>query len=281
VTDGFVDSGFKGYADDVAEACAKFQLGDLIADPPFVIGRDGNEDVAIGSPGRPPGAGALVAGTGPPYAIIISQTCDIRDRDRMQPWIAAYPVYRYPDKKSAPRRAYYYPLEGVQALGDGFWVVDFRMPKSLEKTVLVGRDPIRVFADEDAERDFAEAVGRRFDRAALADVINGVLYKEMSRKFRNNRDKAKIVFGKLHLIGLAIEQGTMLDPRAVQLHFITKKGETLEKDELEWLERYYDEARRLAEAHDPSLVLLGNVFHDGGKMDVTLLDDLLPLHWSP
>ncbi len=277
---GFVDSGSNGYFDEVAEACEEFQLGDLIAEPPFVIGRSDAEEVATGSPGKVAEVKALVSGGQPPYAILTSQTCDIRDPERLQPWIFGCPVYRYEDIEAVPRRTFIYQLGELPDLGEGMWVVDFRVWMSIEKSVLVGRTPIRVLSTEDEKVFFAETVGRRFDRAALATVVNDVLYGEMKRKIRNNKKRAKAAFGQLHLVGLAIEQGDRLEPIAVQLHFVTKSG-SLDDDAREWLDAYWDGASVGAKEHDPPLELHANDYHDGSAMDVVVLDDLIPLQWNP
>lgn len=267
---------------EVIAATEAFALGDLIESPPFFYSGDEQHPV-WNDPARTrsdTGVVELPPDSRPPYGIITSQTCDVVERGarREQPWVQVSPVYAIESEAAIRDRFFLYRLT-TPKLPD-LLVADLRLEFPLEKNVLVGRKPISGFASEGDTVRFAERLGRRRDRAALADAVNDVLYRRLSKRLSNNRERAKRVFENIHAVGLEIAEGTRLEPIAVGVHFITTGGQ-LDDDATEWFEAWWDAARQDAEQHRPSLSLQPNTFHDGGRMDLAIYDRLIPLGWRP
>jgi hypothetical protein len=273
-----IDGGIQEpWPDEVFEALKRFRLGQLIKDPPLSF--EGSAAMPLWSPkgearpaendrGQVPGC---------PYAIITSQTCNIAERPPKGawPWIQVSPVYRLTDESEVGDRIYLHRLTGPD-LPEGVWVADLRLEVPLEKSLLVGRDAVDGFATEDEEIAFGEMLGRQRDRAALHDVVNDVLYDRWRKKRANNKKRAKRLFENLHMVGMLIQEGTRLEPFAVELHFIGAGGPITDEDK-EWLEAWWDKASEEAANADPALNLYPNVYHDGSAMDLTLYDELIPL----
>lgn len=278
ISEGIADA----WPDEVLAASGKFQLGDLIQSPPICYGADNRFPLWQGAEANRSGAGIVELHNDalPQFGIITSQTCDIAERGTTeQPWIQVSPVYQLDSEEGLGGRIFLHRLSAPRFAGE-IWVADFRLEVPLEKSVLVGREPMHGFADEQGAIEFAEKLGRRRDRAALADAVNDVLYRRLSKLMSNNRAKAKRIFETIHGVGLAIAEGTRLEPIAVQAHFITVTGAVDEQAE-EWFERWWDSAHHEAAESDPSLNLLPNVYHDGARMDLTTYDELIPLGWRP
>jgi hypothetical protein len=273
-----LDDGLQApWPSDVLPAVKRFRLGDLVERPPIVFAADPTRPLWAPASGRIEGAGVveLAAADQPSYGIIVSQTCDLHDRTESQPFFEISPVYDVPPDTKG--KLYLHKLTGP-ALPAGTWVADLRLTVPLEKGLLVDREPIRGFVDEQGEIDFAHRLGRRRDRAALADSINDVLFTEFKRRARNNNRAYKKVKEQLHAIMLAVAQGNRLEPVAVRVYFYSRSG-PLDAPAEAFLEAWWDNAFKAAGAHDPSLNLLANVYRDGSCADVAMYDDLIPLGW--
>jgi hypothetical protein len=255
----------------------QFRLGDLIESPPLPFYGVASEQLWCPSNAVRPDQDGAVECLEAPYGIITTQTCDISERgpSGQMPFIQISPVFEVEDLAGARDRLHLVPLTN-DGLPGGPWVADLRVEAAVEKSILMGREPIRAFSSEEEEIEFGELLGRRRDRAALHDAINDVLYRAWRKRRSNNKNRARTLFGNLHSVGLAIQEGTRLEPFAVQCHFIGAHG-PVAPDDQEWIEKWWDKASEEAEKADPALRLLPCVFHDGSKMDLRLYDELIPL----
>jgi hypothetical protein len=273
---------------EVRDALARFKLGDLIADPPLFFARNPAYPLWVPQGEHDPQAELVQvsAEQRPPYGIITTQTCDLNEQRTypIQPFFQVSPVYRVPAQSDGDAgildRQYLHRLTGP-SLGEELCVADLRIELPLEKSTLVGREPIAAFEEEEDEVDFAEKLGRRRDRAALGNAVNQVLDRTMRDKISANKNKARRVFQSVMKLGLAVTEGPRLDPVAVQLHIITTPGSVAEPTELlaelkEWFETWWDRARIAGQRNEPSLQLLANVYHDGRAMDLAVHDTLIP-----
>jgi hypothetical protein len=265
----------KPWPDDVLPAAKRFQLGDVIKSPPFFFAGDPKRPLWV-----PPGRGdeeivSVPEDARPPYGILVTQTCDLHDRTESQPFFEISPVYDMPE--GMKRKGYFHPLDGP-ALGHGNWMADLRVTLSLEKGLLVGREPIRGFADEDGEVEFAALLGQRRDRAALHDAINQVLYREFDRKLSNNKNLRAAVREELQVVMLAVAEGNRSEPRAVKVYFYSNRGEFSERVH-EFLESWWTSASEKAEQHAPQLRLVKNGYRDGSACDLAEYSSLIPLDW--
>jgi hypothetical protein len=283
---------------EVREALERFRLGNLISEPPFFFVR--NPAFALWTP--PAGSFdsdaelvELPREQRPPYGIITTQTCDLNEQRTypVQPCFQVSPVYRLDIERGfqdpALERQYFHQLTSPE-LGEKLCVADLRIEMPLEKSTLVGREPIQAFEDEQDEVDFAEKLGRRRDRAALGNAINEVLDRTMRDRISANKNRARRVFASVMKLGLAITDGPRLQPLAAQLHIMTTiatpsvvtAGAEGPLEELhEWFEAWWDRANVAGEQHDPKLRLLANVYHDGHAMDLSIHDSLIPFERRP
>ena len=178
----------------VIEASARFDQGDLVARPPFFYaGRPlhgvwettrslrpevhGDESIVID----------LDPEDGPPYGVLTSQGCDIVDTSR-KPWVQIAPVYpaaelvgaeaRLPDirRDAVPHLILLEPPEL-----DGLWVADLRIEMPVEKSWLVGQEPIIGFASDEDRRRFGRRLSDRLDRPALPDAIHEFVVRPLRR----------------------------------------------------------------------------------------------------
>ncbi len=296
-----IDGGLREpWPGEVADAAKRFQQGDLIEDPPLVytahlafpvwaLSRDESEAAARDgtSPAAEDELEHLAVADGPRYGVLTSQTCDIaEDRpEPVQPWVQVCPVYECAADAKLVERDYVYPLPSFAADEGKIWVADLRIECALEKGALVGRQPIDPFAGaEDARIDFGDAVGRRRARAAFAETVH-VFVNQTLRSHRDaTRNVARRVKKRLYKLMLAVEEGTRLDPRSVQLHVVvTAAGPDVDdeadakaREELEeWFGRWWDTATEVAASH--GVTLLRTRFHSSDSMDVALYDRLIEM----
>lgn len=262
---------------EVFDALSQFRLGDLIEDPPLPFHGVAAGELWCPSDGSRPKVDGAVESLRAPYGIITTQTCDIVERAPagQRPFIQISPVFELDDIEQVSSALHLVPLTS-KALEGGPWVADLRLETAVEKSILTARTPVRAFRTEDEEIQFGELLGRMRDRAALHDAINAVLYRAWRKRRSNNKNRAKRLFENLHAIGLVVEQGTRLEPIAIQCHFIGA-SRMVDAEDQEWIEKWWDVASEAAADSEPSLRLLPNVFHDGSQMDLEIYDDLILL----
>jgi hypothetical protein len=115
----------------------------------------------------------LVGEVGHPHrrAMLLTQACDLMKPKN--PWITVCPVYdaarRLQQGQEGQIKAGQIPhLVPITAewAAEGFWVADLRLEMSLEKTVLMGNDPIEAFNSDDEYSDLALRLGARRNRPA-------------------------------------------------------------------------------------------------------------------
>lgn len=282
---------------EVLEALARFKLGDLITEPPLQFARNPDyplwtpigEELATGGPELV----ELGAQQRPEMGIITTQTCDLNEQRRypQQPFFQVSPCYKLAGEPTALaaliERGFIHPLSAAE-LGEGTWVADLRLEVALEKSLLVGREPIAAFASEAEEIEFAEKLGRQRDRAALGNAVSEILDRKMRAQIGNNRNKAKRVFDSVHSLGLAIVEGPRLNPVTAQMHVITRPPAVAEAEvdermaELtDWFERWWDKARVAGQESEPQLRVLANAYHDAGAMDLRVHENLIAFERRP
>jgi len=266
---------------EVVDAARRFCQGTVISVPPMFYGRVADHAVwrtPVDSDVRFGDIELVTLPADIPYGIITTQTCDVAEaRTPRRPWIQVAPVYQLTAARETTPPDYLVPLPGG-ALGEGTWFADLRIEIPVEKSILVGREPIQVFDSEDWEIRFAEILGRRRDRAALHEHINSCLYQPWQAKVSTNRNRARRVLAELHAVRLQVETGSRAFPRSVRVHFISEGG-PLSEDAQEWLDQWWDRAHQEAEQADPALLLQRNRIHDGNVVDVVVYDTLIPMVW--
>jgi hypothetical protein len=263
---------------EVLEVIDKFQVGDLIEKPPFFYAADcrwGVWDLTISiAGGDAPAEGVelleLDPEDAPPYGLITYQTCDVTEAgipEKVQPWFQIAPVYEWSDG-TPPDRLY---LAQLTAPNLENFVADLRIEFPLEKSVLVGREPIEGFATEADRIAFADQLGYRHSRAVLADAFHDVIFATMQEKKKGGSGGlAKRLRKKVYKLRLAFEEGTRLRPVAVKLVVVTHAG--IDEETHTWFEEWWDFARVVAEQQ--GMNLLPNEYWHADAVDVRRYDEM-------
>ncbi len=163
----------------VLEATRGFRQGHLVESPPFLyvasashavweltsVAWDAELDEEVLE---------LDARDRPPYGLITTQTCDVNEVKPKHPWVHVAPVEPLGDGDLAEmakkhRVPYLVPLAPPSLEGD--WVVDLRLEVPIEKSWLVGRDPIESYDTEAEYEVLAQRLGAKRERPALADPL--------------------------------------------------------------------------------------------------------------
>lgn len=299
------------FPDEVVEAIKRFAQGDLIAGVPRLYfglveaglplphwserpdttdaeETDAEETgpAAEAANGEPAEAGqyerefdaiACDDGAARDLSIITSQTCDVcEEGNPEQPWLQVAPVRQLPatyDGATLPR--YLYRLDPPD-LPRGNWVADLRLEVPVEKTFLVRQQPLKAFATEREAIDFANALGRRRDRAALSTPLVTAVSGTIRRRRRNNHRFRRLLRDDVRSVRLRIEQGTRMKPVAVRVHVVACRAPT---DEIRRaFAAWEDEARPLCD--EASISLFPTGFHSADQMNLDVWDSSIPLDIS-
>jgi hypothetical protein len=276
---------------DVLEALKKFKQGDLIKDPPmFFYGavegglpslasspserRSSEEEETGVEPSRRQFEILELEFEGDVYGVITSQTCDLSEEgEPAQPFFQAVPGYRLGDefrKKILP--GYLVPLAPPD-LPPAVWVADLRIEVPIEKTLLVHREPIAGFLDEDGYLAFASALGRRRDRAALGAQLVDAVAATLRKRMSNNKKFGEVVKSEIQSVRLNISRGTRLAPVEARVHVVARGP--ISDGARERFEKWWDGAR--AEAEAMGIHLLPNEYHDSTHMNVEEYERLIDL----
>jgi hypothetical protein len=280
------------WPEEVRGAVAPFLQGDLIETPPFFYAADlrapvwGLTHVVSADTAEQERGEELLEldqGDRPPYGIITTQSCDLAeetDRPR-KPWIAVAPVYSVSDDSPSLHRDEIYRLNPVGLPEGAALVADLRIEMPLEKSVLVGRQPIRAFATEQEAVAFGNYLARRRGRPALASVFHDVITQAM-QDLRNESNARKSqrrrVRERVYQVRLAIEEGTRLQPTAAKLWVVCvgePEGVTPDPETRDWFGAWFDRARPIAERAGLQLHPVG--YLDARSVDVVLYDDLIEI----
>jgi hypothetical protein len=194
------------------------------------------------------------------------------------PWFQVVPVYKVDEAnaQSLIDRLYVARLTASQ-FAEEVWVADLRVEFTFEKGILAGRTPIEAFEDERGYIDFADLLGRRRARAALADALVEIVSDRIKYKkaLSQKKSRRKRVWASLQPGGLRLEisEGSRLEPQDARLHVITRGAAT--EETREWFGEWWDEARPLA--LEARFSLLTTRFHDGTRIDAEMYRQLIDL----
>lgn len=274
------------WPEEVRAAVEPFLQGHLIERPPLFYAADLRhpvwqttrlvaDDVPEGERGED--FVDVAVGQRPLYGIITTQSCDLaeeRPKPR-QPWLTVAPVFRIDPGSPLRDRDYVFALAPPAIDGEG-WVADLRIEMPLEKSLLVGREPIEAFPDEEGCIDFGRFLARRRGRPALASVVHEVLSgttRQLKNENNAQRRLARSARTNVYKLKLAIEDGTFLDPVAAKLYVVTDGLPT--DDARAWFDLWWNAARLVAEEH--GLQLLPTGWLNADNVDARLYDDLIDM----
>lgn len=238
---------------EVRSACARFRQGHLLETPPLFY---------AAAPAH--GVWALTRAAGdlslaedlleckdrPPYGLITTETCDLSEeaaaRPR-QPWISVAPVYDLAGQIDAGQvsnlrshRVQYVRLLDAPELPSGMWVADFRIEIPIEKSWLVGRNPIESYASDQDYTLLARALAARRERPVYADEVHRALTRPLRRWIeRMKPDRRVEVLDVLTEVRILFA-GNCLDPDAASLLLLTDSQELGESAKREWDAKWED-----------------------------------------
>jgi hypothetical protein len=147
------------------------------------------------------------------------------------------------------------------------------MEVPVEKTAFVGQIRRPAFAREAEAIAFGEFLGRRRDRAALADSLVKTVTGSLRQQRRKGGRFKKALRQEVRRVGLRIDEGTRTLPVAVGVHVICHEEPSSRVKEV--FEEWWDTAR--AEAGAEKITLLPNSFHDARAMPLDIYDNLVKL----
>lgn len=282
-----IDEGLEHrWPEGVQSALGPFLQGHLIASPPLFYAADLRRPiwgttrlVAADLPEENRGEDFVDVAYDerPPWGIITTQSCDLaaeRDPPR-HPWLSVAPVYRVPAESNTFQSDHIVRLSPPE-LEDEVWVADLRIEVPLEKGLLVGREPVEAFPNEEGYVQFANLLARRRGRPALASVFHEVLSsttKRLKDSSGAHRRLARQARSNVYKLMLAISDGTRLEPVAARLFVLTEGPATEEAKN--WFGLWWDEARVVADGH--GLLLLPVEWIDARQADLTRVDQLIEM----
>jgi hypothetical protein len=283
-----IDSGIGPWPPEVLEAVARFKQGDLVERPPFVYSaaprygvwrlsqdpESENESETI----------ELDPRDVPPFGLITTQTCDlVEEGTPKQPWFQVAPVYSIEGmdegRRAMLRRGrvnHLVELTG-SSLPDGLWVADLRVEFPLEKSWLVGRNPVASF---DAEGDYsrlADHLSRRRKRPALATILIEYVVRPLKRWLDRMRTaRARAIHESVAELRLAVA-GNLLEPDGAALVVITE-SEPLPSEIRDAWDEWWDNTHEAAKA--AGLPLLGNRYETLRTISAQDYLETVPLDFS-
>jgi hypothetical protein len=281
VIDGWLEQGTWPTA--VQEAVALFEQGDLVERPPFFYIGSARYGIwrftrEVGDAELPNELFELDSEDAPLYGMITTETCDLVEETSRprQPWISVAPVFRLEnlDANSVnllrnKRVAYMRQLTSPQFAGEP-WVVDVRIEFPIEKSWLVGREPIPGFSSTEEKKELATFLAGRRDRPVLAGELHEWLLTPMRRWLeRLSSTKREQVLAGIKEVRLAIS-GDPLRPDGAAL-LIIAESEPLSPNVVEtWDGKWATWREGLERAN---IALLPNEYTDLDKLRARTYND--------
>jgi hypothetical protein len=268
-----IDEGLpEAWPETVATATLAFQQGDVLQSPPFFY--LGSSEYGIWSltreTGDPQEADELFE-LDPtyrfPFGMIATETCDLTEEDRRyrkHPWLSVVPVYAANDTIDPATLGFikdgrYAYLRGVEseALGPGTWIVDARILIPIEKSWLVGKAPIRVYASVEQRAAIADFFAERFRRVDLSPKLYDALIRPLRRWLEHlSSTRLREVMGCVKEVRLAVS-GDPLNPDGASLILIADSEAHIDQIRAEWDRKWEGWQTRM---EDAGIALLANAY---------------------
>ncbi|MCE9621165.1 MAG: hypothetical protein K8R99_02350 [Actinomycetia bacterium] len=190
----------------------------------------------------------VAPGSGPPFGLITTQTCDITEENStkpLRPWVQIAPVFdgvKHLDsgwrKKLERHRGPNYWMH-LPAL-DGFQVVDLRIEMPVEKGWLANQIPLPAFENEEGFRILASRLAFLRERPAIPDVIVRLVQRSLASAL-GSLNEVDLEFhtridNEVTEIGIAADDWS--EPTSVQLAVLFE--ETVSPEVWEWLSNWHD-----------------------------------------
>lgn len=280
-----IDEGLpKSWPTDVLDAVRQFKQGHLVVTPPMFYAANadyGIWDLTTGEGGTGEELIELSAESRPEYGLITTQTCDLVEEGRPDhPWFQVVPVYPILDLDEAGRsllenhRRSHLVLLDSPALPDGTWVADLRLEVPIEKSWLVGQDPIEAFRTEDAYELLGERLAAKKNRPAVATEAVDAVIRPLQNWLQGNaggREAAKV-----EQLRLAVGPSRLQVDRASLL--VLTNESPLPVEEREPWDRWWDRTRPKAAA--AGIDLLANQYESLDSLSAREYRNAIELNFS-
>lgn len=254
------------WSPEVVAASARFKQGALVEQPPFFYAAGSRHGVwaftrAVGDPSLMSELLEIDPADGPPFGLITTQTCDLNEQSPRpkQPWLMVAPVYQADTLLDQSQRTQveqgqigHLVMLAPPPLPAGIWVADLRIEVPLEKSWLVGKQPIEAFPDEDGYLRLARRLAQRRERPALDNVLSDGIVRSLRDGFRRLRGRRHQLVAQIREIRLFVD-GTRLAPTAARLLVITH-AKPSPAEVTRWFDSWWDEARSICQQQGLSLL---------------------------
>ena len=214
----------------VQDAAAQFEQGAIVEQPPFFY--VGSAEYGIWRLTRETGDPSLSSELfeldpldSPPFGMITTETCDLVEEDGRprQPWISVAPVYELANLDTntlsllANNRVAYMRRLTAERFSESTWVADVRIEFPVEKSWLVGKQPIPAFNTLGDKADLAVFLSRRRDRPVLAGQLHKALLTPMRRWIERKKPEQRgHILAEVAEVRVAVS-GNPLDPDGASL----------------------------------------------------------------
>jgi len=278
---------------EVIDAVARFKQGDLVERPPlfyFATPRYGVWDFTRMQATDADQGGELFEvdpEDGPPFGLITTQTCDLTEQSPRprQPWIKVAPVYEasgaLPDEgrrnQARQHQIGHLVVLTNQTLPSGLWVADLRIEAPIEKSWLIGRDPVTGFETEAQYLKLAERLAGRSNRPALDNTVSNLVVRSLRAGFdKLSRLKKADIIGELQEVRLETNDPRMAITSA-RLMVITYDDPTPEAIRL-WFDLWWDTAQE--ECRSAGIALIANHYTTLAKLSAADYVPAIPLDFD-
>lgn len=257
---------------EVMRALDRFKQGHLVARPPFFYVARPEFGVwqftrDVGDPAIQDDLLQIDPEDGPPYGLIVSQTCDINEQalKPKQPWVQVCPVYRIDTIMDRGRQGHvkkgrmqHLIALDSHTLSEGLWAADLRIEFPVEKSWLVDRAPIEAFSNEDGYLKLADRLAQRRGRPAFANVISDLIVNTLRNRLNTlNSQQQDDILDSIEQFRLEVD-GHHLLPASARLLTIFVDGCSEEKQAIvkSWLDAWWQDVQPTTTAQ--GLPLLAN-----------------------
>lgn len=214
-----IERWLRAWPAEVRDVLARFEQGDAVDGIPFAYHGVGKHALwALSETGSDSEElFVLDASQCPRFGVIATQTCDLLEEDDpapCKPWFQVVPAYEWPDPTPADAEliARHQIPHLVRLTGEPFarsvWVADLRIELPIEKSWLVGKEPLPAFASRFDRDAFADRLAAYRNRPALSALVHDCIVKTVRRWFERRIDKAD---GALLLTGKILGIRALLD----------------------------------------------------------------------
>ena len=282
-----LDDALLSFPEAVTRAAALFQQGDLIEKPPIAYHTVGRYPLWSLSRNAPDDNALTLVELDEPvfdFGIITTQTCDITEEDSAsprKPWIQISPVCKLEDVQPMKQRA----IEAFansdlvrltnSRFAEGFYVADLRISLPLEKSTLVGREPIPGFSTMIDRAAFADHCAAHHNRPALPALVHTRVVKHMRRYFEQRAKlREQCANAGMRMLRLKIS-GDDSHPIVQLVAVLTSADPAQRKQARDVLDRWWTAARK--NAGDDPITLLGNQYLTLGELSAEEYLSSVPL----